>query len=84
MAKALYSGKKWKFLIADTIMSGDWSKAGKYHTIENISRLIGIYIIFLSGSLGNFWLILFAIPFIGLNIVPVVRDDHKRWEMRVW
>jgi hypothetical protein len=84
------SKKKFKIIsvqpiVLDTIFVGDWSRQGKFHTIENLMRAFGVYLLIIGGKLLNFWLIILGMLIVGYNIRPIVdKDKHQDWMFKFW
>ena len=78
-------GKKKKLfgiLTCDTIFSGDFSKDGKLHTIENAVRFISVLGIVIGTMKLNLWIIIPSIIGIGFNIRP--KYMKPEYEYKLW
>lgn len=74
--------KLFGFLECDTIFSGDFTREGKIHTVENLCRVIGALCLFFAGAKDIWWLGLIGIPLIG--VVLRSTPDQTHIDVKVW
>lgn len=73
--------QKWQFFSRDTIFSGSFTKEAKYHTIENIVRMLSCVFIIIGAR--NFYLFLIiGIVLAGFVIKPIF--NSKKYEITIW
>ncbi|MBI4029362.1 MAG: hypothetical protein HY376_03270 [Candidatus Blackburnbacteria bacterium] len=77
--------KKIEWFVADTILTGDFSRMGKLHTIENVVRVAAIVFLFLGFMKANMFIILPAIMALGFVIRPSVDKNYQgEMELKLW
>lgn len=72
--------KLFGFLECDTIFSGDFTRDGKIHTLENLVRGIGVLLLIL---FDNIYAICCGIVLVGFTAIPAI-DDENKVDLKLW
>jgi len=72
--------RNWHGLELDTIFVGDWSRAGKLHTIENLVRVVSLaWLVY-----GDKYFLPVTVPMIIVNGLTLRDEDGKSVLVKLW